>query len=58
MSNDATQTTEDRCQCGAMTAIECGEMPGRHCGMWDVAEATETPQPTIFIQISPIVAGG
>lgn len=34
MSHDKSQTT-DRCECDAMSAIECGEMPGRHCGMWE-----------------------
>ena len=32
---DPTSDTADRCECGAMSTIECGEMPGRHCGMWE-----------------------
>lgn len=28
---------EDPCECGAMTAVNCGELPSlRHCGKWDV----------------------
>lgn len=27
---------EDPCECGAMTAVNCGELPSlRHCGKWD-----------------------
>ena len=35
-----------------MTAIECGEMPGRHCGMWDMAEAS-AQAPTTETGIHP-----
>lgn len=51
MSEFAPEPTA-RCECGAMSETECGEMPGRHCGVWEPAEGLDerrrTPAPELF----------